>query len=49
MWLIEVHFILTMLIMLNDEIQPRIEGANDNVTAVSVLLGMAHALRDRQL
>lgn len=32
-----------------DETQPYVEGANDNATAVSLLLGMAQALKDQPL
>lgn len=48
-WTFEGLLILSLLIFLNDERQPHIEGANDNATAVSVLLGMARALRDQPL
>ncbi len=36
---------MDLLSVLYDETQPYIEGANDNATAVSVLLGIAQALR----
>jgi hypothetical protein len=49
LWLVAGMLLLTLLIMVNDELQPHIEGANDNATAVSILLGMACALRERPL
>ncbi len=49
LWIIEGMFILTLLVLVNDELQPHIEGANDNATAVSILLGMAGALRQQPL
>jgi hypothetical protein len=49
LWYCEGMFILMFLGMAMDEFQPHIEGANDNATAVSILLGMARALRDHPL
>ena len=40
LWMVIGFLGLTLLIIANDERQPHIEGANDNATAVSILLGM---------
>ncbi len=49
LWVVEGMLFLTLLILVNDELQPHIEGANDNATAVSVLLGIACALHEHPL
>lgn len=41
--------LLGLIMFIRDELQPHIEGANDNATAVSILLGMAEALREHPL
>jgi hypothetical protein len=43
-WLICGLSFITVLVLLSEERQPHIEGANDNATAVSVLLSIAEAL-----
>ncbi len=42
-------FLAFALLLAADEFQPTIEGANDNATAVSVLLGVAETLKDSPL
>ncbi len=53
LWLIGTLTLLSLLAGLSatvrDERQPHVEGANDNATAVSILLGAAEALKDRPL
>jgi hypothetical protein len=44
-----VFLIGLLLLLLIDETQPIIEGANDNATAMSVLLGIGEALREQAL
>jgi hypothetical protein len=44
-WLLEAVILLGLAGLVFDEFQPTIEGANDNATAVSVLLGIAEALQ----
>jgi hypothetical protein len=48
-WLINRALLVGVLSALRDEAQPHIEGANDNATAVSVLLGIAEALQAQPL
>ncbi len=38
-----------LFFLISDERQPHVEGANDNATAVSILLGMAEALQSQPL
>jgi hypothetical protein len=42
-------FAVFLLLLAADEFQPTIEGANDNATAVSTLLGIAESLGERPL
>jgi hypothetical protein len=53
LWLIGALTLLSLLIGLyltvRDERQPHVEGANDNATAVSILLGAAEALKEQPL
>jgi hypothetical protein len=53
LWLIGTLTLLSLLaglyLAVRDELQPHIEGANDNATAVSILLGAAAALKDQPL
>ena len=44
-WLAFALILFTLLAFLSDEIRPHVEGANDNASAVSVLLGIAEALK----
>lgn len=44
-----VALALGLVSVLRDEVQPHIEGANDNVTAVSILLSIAELLREQPL
>jgi hypothetical protein len=44
-WLIGAISCIAPSSLLSDERQPHIEGANDNATAVAILLGMAEALQ----
>jgi hypothetical protein len=44
-----VFLVGLLLLLLIDEAQPVIEGANDNATAMSVLLGIGEALREQPL
>jgi acetylornithine deacetylase/succinyl-diaminopimelate desuccinylase-like protein len=48
-WLICGLAFVTALALLSEERQPHIEGANDNATAVSVLLSIAEALSTQSL
>ncbi len=50
-WLALLGFLYLygLLSLIYDETQPHVEGANDNATAISVLLAMAQALRDQPL
>lgn len=48
-WAIMILLILTLIGTITEEFQPYIEGANDNATAVSTLLGVGAALRDSPL
>jgi hypothetical protein len=48
-WLIGTVSLQGLLASLFDERQPHIEGANDNATAVSILLGIAEALQTAPL
>jgi hypothetical protein len=45
LWLVGAGFLYGLVGALYDEFQPHVEGANDNATAVSLLLGTAEALR----
>lgn len=47
--LIGASVVGALLSLLFDETQPHIEGANDNATAVSILLGLAEALQAQPL
>ena len=53
LWLIGaiglVSLVAGLYVAVRDERQPHIEGANDNATAVSILLGAAQALKDQPL
>ncbi|MBN1261344.1 MAG: M28 family peptidase, partial [Anaerolineae bacterium] len=49
LWLVGAAYLAGLLGALYDEIQPHVEGANDNATAVSLLLGMAETLQDHPL
>lgn len=49
LWLLGVGFLYGFGGALYDEFQPHVEGANDNATAVSVLLGMAEALHNQPM
>lgn len=49
LWILEGMLVLSVLAFVTEEFQPHIVGANDNATAVSVLLGMAQVLRERPL
>ena len=48
-WLFTAAFAKTTVTMLKDEQQPFVEGANDNATAVAVLLTIAQALKTNPL
>ncbi len=48
-WLLTAIFAFSCLSMGYDETQPHIEGANDNATAATILLGMAEALKAQPL
>ena len=48
-WLLGAGLIPPLVGLVFDETQPHIEGANDNATAVSILLGMAQALQAQPL
>ncbi len=48
-WVLCGVLFFALLVLLNEERQPHIEGANDNATAVSVLLGIAEALSTQPL
>jgi len=48
-WLLGLAFLSTVPGLCFDEIQPTVEGANDNATAVAVLLGVAETLRAHPL
>ncbi|MBN1313455.1 MAG: M28 family peptidase, partial [Anaerolineae bacterium] len=48
-WLMEGFILLSLMGLIIDEFQPDIEGANDNATAVSVLLSIAEALQRHPL
>lgn len=48
-WLIGAALLFTLFSILFEERQPHIEGANDNATAVAVLLGIAEALQAHPL
>lgn len=48
-WVIGGLLLLFLALFLADEVQPEIEGANDNATAVSVLLMVAETLRSAPL
>lgn len=45
LWIAEGMLVLSMLGFVAEEFQPHITGANDNATAVSILLGIAQTLR----
>ncbi len=49
LWLAEGMLVLSLLGFVYEELQPHIVGANDNASAVSVLLGLAQTLRDQPL
>lgn len=49
LWILEGMLVFSLAGFLYDETQPHIVGANDNATAVTVLLGIAQTLRDRPL
>lgn len=42
-------FLIELYLVMRDERQPHVEGANDNATAVSILLAAAEALKDQPL
>ena len=48
-WLLGAGYLYGLVGALYDETQPHIEGANDNATAVSILLGIAQALKAQPL
>ncbi len=48
-WLLGLSPVSLLPMMALDETQPYIEGANDNATAVSILLGMAEVLQEQPL
>ena len=48
-WLLGTAYAYGFLGALYDEIQPHVEGANDNSTAVSILLGIAETLQTQPL
>ncbi len=49
-WMVAgASFLAFALLLAADEFQPTIEGANDNATAVSVLLGIGETLKDSPL
>ncbi len=49
LWAVAAAYVWGVGGAIYDEMQPHVEGANDNATAVSVLLGMAQALRAQPL
>jgi hypothetical protein len=49
LWLLEIAYLYGLSGALYDETQPYVEGANDNATAVSLLLGIAQALKTQPL
>jgi len=48
-WVLGAGLVPSLAALLFDETQPHIEGANDNATAVSILLGLAEALQAQPL
>lgn len=49
LWLVGAGFLYGLAGALYDEFQPHVEGANDNATAVSLLLGAAEVLQSQPL
>ncbi len=49
LWPLGAAYLWGLLGTVYDETQPHVEGANDNATAVSLLLGIAQTLKDRPL
>jgi hypothetical protein len=49
LWIVGAGFLYGFIGALYDEFQPHVEGANDNATAVSVLLGVGAALKSQPL
>jgi acetylornithine deacetylase/succinyl-diaminopimelate desuccinylase-like protein len=49
LWIVGAGFLYGLAGALYDEFQPHVEGANDNATAVSVLLGIAENLKSHPL
>lgn len=48
-WAVWALIAISLISFLTDELQPHVEGANDNATAVSVLLTLAEILRKQPL
>ncbi|HHS96394.1 MAG TPA: M28 family peptidase, partial [Chloroflexi bacterium] len=49
LWPLGLAYLWGLAGMVYDETQPHVEGANDNATAVSLLLGIGQALKDHPL
>jgi hypothetical protein len=49
LWLLGAAYLYGLAGAVYDEFQPHVEGANDNATAVSILLGMAETLKSQPL
>lgn len=49
LWLLGAAYLYGLAGAVYDELQPHVEGANDNATAVSVLLGIAETLKSQSL
>ncbi len=49
LWPIGAAYLWGLVSVLYDETQPHVEGANDNATAVSLLLGIARAAKEQPL